>query len=119
MSRDALITVFENEVAPRFDLATEIVIASADDGGGDRQIKQLVLAHASAEELCQLIVKQDIAVVICGGIEEEYAAYLKWKHVDVIDSVMGPWERALERWATGALQPACVLYDDAERGTHG
>ena len=110
MPRKVLITLFENDVAPRFDLTTEVLISSAAEDGVAGQSKTIVLAHASAEDLCQLIQNEEIDAVVCGGIEEEFVEYLTWKKVEVLDSVMGPWERALSRFWEGALQAGAVLF---------
>jgi predicted Fe-Mo cluster-binding NifX family protein len=106
----ALITLHENDVAPRFDLATEVVIVSvAREPSGD-QSKTLVLAHPSAEDMCQLVLDEGIEVVVCGGIEEEFYDYLTWKEVRVIDSVAGPWQRALEGLRAASLEPGDILH---------
>lgn len=119
MARKVLITLSENDVAPRFDLATEVVISIIGEDRSVEQNRTIVLAHASAEDLCQLILKEGIHVVICGGIEEEFFDYLTWKKVNVVDSVMGPWERALERFREGALKPGSILFDRRGRKSHG
>jgi len=119
MPRKVLITLFENDVAPRFDLATEVLISSLAENGVTAQSKTIVLAHASAEDLCQLIQNEEVDAVICGGIEEEFVDYLTWKKVEVLDSVMGPWERALARFRGGALLVGAVLFDRPERESDG
>ncbi len=118
MSQKILITLIESDVAPRFDLTTEVSISSL---GEDRSIvdnKTMVLAHESAEDLCQLILTEEVDVLICGGIEEEFFDYLTWKKVRVLDSVMGPWERALDRFRSGDLDAGAILYDRPERKSH-
>ena len=111
MTKKILITLHENDVAHRFDLATEVLIATLDADGLVTQDKTIVLAHASAEELCQMILNEEADTVVCGGIEEEFYAYLTWKKVQVLDSVMGPWERALERYGEGELTTGSILFD--------
>lgn len=118
MAMKILLTLSESDVAPRFDLTTEVLIASLrEDGSGDKT-RTVVLAHASAEDLCQLILNEGINVVVCGGIEEEYFDYLTWKKVRVLDSVMGPWERALDALRAGDLKPGTILVDRLERTSH-
>ena len=118
MSQKVLITIIENDVASRFDLATEVLISLLDKDGSIVENKTMVLAHESAEYLCQLVLTEEVDVVICGGIEEEFFDYLTWKKVSVLDSVMGPWERALERFRSGDLVMGTILYDRNERGPH-
>lgn len=119
MSRKVLITLFENDVAPRFDLATEVMITSLGEDGSITQSKTIVLAHPSAEDLCQLILTEEVDAVICGGIEEEFYDYLTWKKISVIDSVMGPYEDALDRFLEKDLQAGSILFDIPVRKFNG
>jgi predicted Fe-Mo cluster-binding NifX family protein len=114
MTQKIIITICENDIAPRFDLATEVLISSLDEDRSIEQNKTMVLAHASADDLCQLILNEGIGVVICGGIEQEFFEYLTWKKVQVLDSVMGPWELALELFRAGGLQPGAILFNRSE-----
>lgn len=109
MTQKILIPLYKNDVAPRFDLATEILITSADDGIGRETEKIIVLPQASAEKLCHLVLTEGIQVVICGGIEEEYYHYLIWKKVTVLDSVIGSWESALASYQKGQLHAGSIL----------
>jgi predicted Fe-Mo cluster-binding NifX family protein len=119
MSQKVLTTLCENTVAPRFDLTTEVLISSIGADGCIEKNRTMVLAHASAEDLCQLISKEGVEVVICNGIEEEFFEYLTWKKVRVLDSVMGSWEHALKLFAQGKLKAGSILYDRPERKSHG
>jgi hypothetical protein len=38
--------------------------------------------------------------------------------VRVLDSVMGPWERALERFRAGQLEAGAILFDRPGRKYH-
>ena len=105
-----LVTVHENDVAPRFDLATEVVIATLAHDTPLDENKTLVLAHASAEDMCQLVLDEGVEAVICGGIEEEFYDYLTWKEVRVVDSVAGKWKGALEALRAATLQSGDVLF---------
>jgi len=105
-----LITLRENDVAARFDLTTEVLLYNGGPAGDATARKTLVLPRASAEELCHLILAEEVRTVVCGAIEDEYYQYLTWKKIGVIDSVMGPWEKALERYLEGCLQPGDILH---------
>ena len=96
MNNKILITIWRNDVAPRFDLTTEVLIVSLNSEGGVDHRRTVVLPKVSAEDLCHLIITEGITLVICGGIEEEYYQYLTWKEVRVIDSMIGPYKRALD-----------------------
>jgi len=118
ISHKILITLLNNDVAPRFDLTTEVLISSLREDGSVDENKTIVLAHESTEDLCQLILNEEVNVVICGGIEEEFFEYLSWKRVRVLDSVMGPWESALDRFRSGRLEAGAILFDRTERKPH-
>jgi len=109
-----LITVRDNDVSPRFDLTTEVVMESRDEKGRSRDRKTLVLPHASSEELCHFILAQDVQTVVCGAIEEEYYQYLTWKKIAVVDSVMGPWQKVMERYLEGRLRSGDILHQREE-----
>jgi predicted Fe-Mo cluster-binding NifX family protein len=63
-----------------------------------------------------MILTEGITTVICGGIEEEYFQYLTWKKVKVIDSVIAPYEQALELARAGRLEPRAILSEEASQG---
>ena len=105
-----LITLLGNEVAPRFDLATEVLMVVINEQGEVQDEKTVVLPHPSAEDLCHLILVENVNVLICGGIEDEFFQYLTWKKIKVIDSVMGPWQAVLERLQSGHLHAGMILY---------
>ena len=106
-----LVSLDGNDVAPRFDLSTEVLIASVMDDGAVADERTLILPAASAEKLCHLILSEDVRTVVCGGIEEEHFQYLAWKKIAVLDSVMGPVDRLLERYAKGELRSGDILFD--------
>jgi len=109
MKQKVLIPLHGEEVAPRFDLATEVLIVSLSESGERRETQTVVLPHASAEDLCQLVLTEKIDVVICGGIEEPYYQYLFWKKVNVLDSVIGPWAAVMARYGEGRLAPGDIV----------
>ncbi|MBU2646131.1 hypothetical protein KKI24_15610 [bacterium] len=110
MAEKILIPLFGEDVAPRFDLATEVLIITGNQPEQASDEKIIVLPQASAEQLCHLILTEAIKTVICGGIEEEYYRYLVWKKVQVLDSIIGPWQKALARFQQKNLQPGDIVY---------
>ncbi len=109
MSETILITIWRDQVTPRFDLTSEVLIATVDSTGEVLHSKTVVLPTVSAEDLCHLILTEGIDTVICGGIEEEYFQYLTWKKVKVIDSIIAPYESALEFARAGRLEPGAIM----------
>jgi predicted Fe-Mo cluster-binding NifX family protein len=124
MAKKILVTLYRDEVAPRFDLCSEVLLVIVDDESREARRQDLVLAHSGADELCDLILDREVAAVITGGIEEEHYHYLRWKRVDVVDAVAGPAEEALARYLDGRLSSGDILFPreadgaGAEEGGH-
>jgi predicted Fe-Mo cluster-binding NifX family protein len=105
-----VLVVFDgNDVAPRFDFSLELLVVSVGADGKPAERKDLVLARPSAEALCRVVAAENVNAVICGGIEKDYLQYLGWKKVEVIHSVIGLAEEALDRYLKGALKPRDIL----------
>ncbi len=109
MIQKVLIPLHGEHVAPRFDLATEAVVATISEDGDLLEERTIVLPQASSDELCRLVLAENVKVVICGGIEEEYHQYLGWKQVVVIDSVVGSAPQALRSHQSNELKTGDVL----------
>jgi len=103
-----LVTLRDNDVAPRFDLTTEVLIVECDNTAVGKP-RNIILPGPSADELCSLIIKEAISLVICGGIEEAHFQYLAWKKISVIDRVIGPAAEALRLAASGALAVGAIV----------
>ena len=116
MNEILLITIWRDQVAPRFDLTSEVLVVTVDSTGEVLHSKTVVLPTVSAEDLCHLILTEGISTVICGGIEEEYFQYLTWKKVTVIDSVIAPYDRALELARVGRLESGAIISGENSLG---
>jgi len=119
MGKRVLVTLYGNDVSPRFDLTTEVLIASIGKDGAVTEDKTMVLPQSSAEKLCHMVVTEGIEAVICGAIEQEYFEYLTWKRVNVIDSVVGSYRDVLERFGEGMLESGDILLDTIAEGSNG
>lgn len=108
-----LIPLYKDEVAPRFDLAPGALLALVGEEGEEMRAEDFLLAQPSADGMCDLILRREADVVICGGIEEEYYHYLRWKRVEVLDNVAGTAQRALEHFRHGRLKAGDILFDRA------
>lgn len=104
-----LLTLCDRMLAPRFDLATEVLIVSVDSNAVADSAKSILLPGPSADDLCALIMKEDITVLICGGIEDEHYQFLSWKKVRVLDRVIGEAKDVLAAFQAGGLQPGAVV----------
>ena len=114
--QNLLITLCRSEVAPRFDMTAEVLLMPMPTPETlalpqeQQEWRHLVLAHTSSEELCDHITRLDVAMVICGGIEEDYYHYLRWKRIEVVSDVMGEVKDVLASLASGTLQSGDSLY---------
>lgn len=109
-----LIPLFKDEVAPRFDLASEALIADVLIDGKGVSTENFLLQQPSVDSLCDLALRKDVDVVVCGGIEEEYYHYLRWKRVEVLDNVAGTAQAVLERFSSGSLKSGDILFTAEE-----
>jgi predicted Fe-Mo cluster-binding NifX family protein len=105
-----LITITGDNVAPRFDMVSALLIASYDSHGLTEKPRTLLMARPSPEELCSLILKENITLVICGGIEERHYKYLSWKKVEIFDSVIGPVSEVLDLAIKNRLRAGTILH---------
>lgn len=104
-----LVTTQAEDVAPRFDLATEVTIVTIVNNRQTGEPRTILLPGPSADELCGLVLKEDVSVVICGGIEEEHYQYFSWKKIKVIDRVIGRTVEVLRLAIANKLRPGAVV----------
>ena len=119
MEQKVLIALYGDQVAPRFDLTTEVHISQMAGNGELLEEKTVVLSRASAEQLCHLVLVEKIQVVICGGIEDEYYKYLTWKNVSVFDSVVGSYKDAIKRLQSKTLRSGDIIRESIIRRKNG
>lgn len=106
-----IIAVHGAEVAPRFDLASEVWIGIQGPGNDFLEERTVVMPQASAENLCQLILSEGAQVVVCGGIEQEYFDYLVWKKIKIYDDVIATVEAVKQALREGTLRTGSVLME--------
>jgi predicted Fe-Mo cluster-binding NifX family protein len=104
-----LLTVEDQIIAPRFDLAGEVVIVEQNRSMPDAEPRTILLSRKNGEELSDLIIKEGVDCLICGGIEERFYTFFVWKKIQVLDGVIGAWTLALERAEAGTLVPGAIL----------
>ena len=112
------IPLYHEEVAPRFDLATEVLIMILSKGNIIEEKKTIVLPRSSADDLCHLLLSENINTLICGAIEDEYFQFLKWKKIDIFDSISGNWSKAFHCWSKKTLKPGDILSSRSIEGVN-
>lgn len=110
--RKLLIPIQGDYVAPRFDLATEILIVRFAEGRMLGDPRTIIMERPSDEVLCQMIVEENITDVVCGGIEELHYNFLVWKKLTVLDGVIGAWRTVMDKMLSGELRQGEILQDD-------
>ena len=107
--RKTAIPVQGDEIISRFDLATEVLILQTEGHSEIQDKKSILLSRSSPEELCHILLAENVATLICGAIEDEYYEFLKWKGMEIFDGVAGDWSRVFVRWQTNQLSPGDIL----------
>ncbi|MCP3921481.1 MAG: hypothetical protein GY714_02735 [Desulfobacterales bacterium] len=116
MIKRIIIPLCDDEVAPRFDLATEVMIAIISGKNTIEEKKNVVLPRSSPEDLCHRILAENISVLICGAIEDEYYQFLKWKKLSIFDNVSGKCDVAFERYLNDSLKNCDLLSERVIEG---
>jgi len=118
MIHKIIIPLYHKEVAPRFDLATEVLIMILSKDNIIEEEKNIVLSRSSADDLCHLILAENVNTLICGAIEEEYYQFLKWKKIDIYDAVAGSWSKAFQHWCNKTLTSGDILLNRTIEGVN-
>lgn len=118
MIQRVIIPLYKDEVAPRFDLATEVMIAIVSKDNTVEEQKIIVLPRSSPEDICHRILSEDIKILICGAIEEKYYHFLKWKKISIFDNVSGKWENAFNKFLNHSLNSGDLLFQRMIEGKY-
>lgn len=103
-------------IAPRFDLATEVLIARFANGKVSGKPKSIIMERPSDEGLCQMAVEEHITDLVCSGIEELHYNFLVWKQITVVDGVIGDWKTAMDKVLHGSLRQGDILINQETEG---
>ncbi len=104
-----MITIRGDFVAPRFDLSSEVIVATCYDGQLLEEPHSIIISNVTAEKICDLALKENVSTVICGGIEEQHFQFLNWKKITIFDSVIGPYIEILQLSMNDTLESGCIL----------
>ncbi len=104
-----MITIRGDFVSPRLDLSSEVIIATYYDGQLLEEPHSIIISDVSAEKICDLVLKENVATVICGGIEEQHYQFLSWKKITVIDAVVGPHARVLHEAMNNTIEAGTIF----------
>lgn len=114
--RKLLVVIQGDYVAPRFDLATEVILVKYEQGQIVEEPKNIIMERPSDEALSQMVVDEHVTDLVCGGIEDLHYQFLAWKRVNVVDRVIAPWQEALEQHISERLQSGDVIRSGVNKG---
>ncbi len=116
MIKRILIPIYKDEVAPRFDLATEAMLSIISSRDRVEEQKTILLSRSSPEDLCHRIISENISVIVCGAIADEYYQFLKWKKIVIFDNIAGKWEHAFKKLLNHSLKKRQLLSEKIIEG---
>jgi len=108
MIHKVIIPLYCEEIAPRFDLASETFIATISRNKVEEK-RYMVLKRPSAEDLCHFILTENINTLICNAIDDEYYHFLKWKKIMILDNVAGAFTDAFDNYLNNSLKRGDIL----------
>ncbi len=105
-------------VAPCFEYCATMAVFTVDDG---RVVDQVDFPLRSRDpfDRVRLLRDQEVAVVICGGMQDVYESSLRGMGLDVISWVSGPVEDLLGLYLQGQLVSGTELPERQETGWPG
>ncbi len=104
-----MMTVRGDFISPRFDMSSEVMIATSYDGKLLEEPHSIIVSEVSAEKICDLALKKNVATVICGGISEQHYQFLNWKKILVLDGIVGPHVDVLQLALKTTLEPDTIM----------
>jgi predicted Fe-Mo cluster-binding NifX family protein len=102
------IPIFKSRVSPVFDTCTRLLLIDLED---NRQLsrKEFDLDNFSLRERLQLLEKNDVAVIICGGISDIFHAILSNSNILLISGICGNVDEVIKAHIDGRLNDPCFF----------
>ena len=96
------VPIYQSRVSPVFDTCTRLLLI---DLKNDRQVKrkEFDLDNFSLEARLQLLQKNNVAVVICGGISDVFDAILSNSNIRLICGICGNVDEVIQAHVDGRL----------------
>lgn len=98
----AAFSLWNDRIAPVFDVARNLLIVDAADGAVTARIERRFSGDSPHERALRLMSLQ-VEQVICGAITREIDCALKDRGIKVISFVSGDLEQVIEAWLQGRL----------------
>jgi predicted Fe-Mo cluster-binding NifX family protein len=102
------IPVFNSRVSPVFDTCTRLLLIDFEDS---RIIKrtEFALDNFSFRERLQIFAKNDVAVIICGGISDVFHTILSSSDIRLISGICGNVDEVLKAHIDDRLDDPCFF----------
>jgi predicted Fe-Mo cluster-binding NifX family protein len=102
------IPIFRSRVSPVFDTCTRLLLIDFED---NRVIKrtEFDLDNFSLRERLQVVAKNDVAVIICGGISDVFHAILSNSNIRLISGICGNVDEVIKAHIDDRLDNPCFF----------
>ena len=102
------IPIFNSRVSPVFDTCTRLLLIDLED---NRQLsrKEFNLDNFSLRERLQILEKNDVAVIICGGISDVFHAILSNSNILLISGICGNVDEVIKAHIDDRLDDPCFF----------
>jgi predicted Fe-Mo cluster-binding NifX family protein len=106
--RTIAIPIFKSRVSPVFDTCRRLLLIDFED---NRQIsrKEFDLDNFSLRERLQILEKNDVTVIICGGISDVFHAILSNSNILLISGICGNVDEVIKAHIDGRLNDPCFF----------
>jgi predicted Fe-Mo cluster-binding NifX family protein len=111
------IPTYGSRVMPRFGSTRDMIIVTTEEGR-IVSTKQVRLTPEMWSALPAVLATEQIAVLICGGINPQFQQMIQGQQIQLIWGVVGEWQEVLQAYLQGTLQsdPAFCLCHGSGRG---
>lgn len=102
------IPIYKSRVSPVFDTCTRLLLIDFED---DRQVKrkEFDLDNFSLQQRLQLLEKNDVTVVICGGISDIFHTFLSNSKILLVCGICGNVDEVIQAHIDGRLDDPCFF----------
>jgi predicted Fe-Mo cluster-binding NifX family protein len=109
------VPIFNSRVSPVFDTCTRLLLIEFEDG---REItrKQFDLDSFSLRERLQVLEKNAVSVIICGGISDVFHAILSNSNMLLVCGICGNVNEVIKAHIDGRLDDPCFFMPGYKAG---
>lgn len=94
--------LWRNRIAPRYDKAESLLLVDEQEQGRlGREV--LAIGRMKPEDVCAMLMQQQVSTLICGGVTDECRARLGRFGVKILDNVIGSADGAIAAYLQGRL----------------